>query len=84
VSLKKTTIFFKYLYEVLPFWKSKEVGIISKICLTFISFFIGLIMGSLCIVGSIMSFLGFSSLSGVGPLIKAKKAFMNSTELATF
>lgn len=35
----------KYLYAVLPFWESKEIGIISKICLTITSFILGLIGG---------------------------------------
>lgn len=48
-----------FLMKFMPFWKSKDIGIISKVCLTYTAIIMGLIMGVLEIFIGLASFLEF-------------------------
>lgn len=41
------------LIKFLPFWKSEDIGIISKICLTFTTVIMGLLSGVTCLLQGI-------------------------------
>lgn len=41
------------LIKFLPFWKSEDIGIISKICLTFTTVIMGLLSGITCLLHGI-------------------------------
>lgn len=63
------------LIRALPFWKSEDIGIISKVCLTFTTVIMGLLSGVTCLLQGIRvlsSSSGFSQvdvLSGILYLI---------------
>lgn len=40
----------KYLIRFMPFWESKDVGIISKICLTYTTIILGLLGGIIALL----------------------------------
>lgn len=54
----------KNLIRFLPFWRNEDIGIISKICLTFTMVIMGLFSGSICLV------YGFMVLSSNSPFIQ--------------